>query len=82
MHACQLNSWAVYNWEREEEMTQKEFIVDVAKGLLAEDPEHDVLTDFIPPTVLSPAAQITTQAMRFHCSREQVASIARSQKYK
>ena len=82
MYACQLNSWAVYNWEREEEMSQKDFIVSVAKTLLAEDPEHVELTNFIPPTILSPAAANTTPAMRFHCSREQVASIARSQKYK
>ena len=77
-----MNSWAVYNWEREEEMTQKEFIVSVAKDLLAEDPEHVELADSIPPTILSPAAANTTPAMRFHCSGEQAASIARSRKYK
>ena len=56
--------------------------VSVAKGLLAEDPEHVELADVPPPDELSPAAAATTPAMRFHCSHEQVASIARSKKYK
>ena len=83
MHCIQLNAWAVYNWETTSgQLSQKNFIISVAQELMEEDPDHVCLDPVVTRKVLSPAAVASTPAERFHCRREEAASIASSRKYK
>ena len=82
-----MNSWAVYNWENGTKMCQKEFILQVCRAVLKEvgcEPKKSVITPGSDeePDVLSPTAATTPVVARFSCKGEQVASIARSRKYK
>ena len=81
----QLNSWAVYNWEKDAGITQKDFILSVTKGLLLEsDPDCPIFfdADDASPDLLSPAAKETPPAGRFFCRKPAEASIAKSKQYK
>ena len=85
-HACmQLNSWAVYNWENDSTMSQKDFIISAAKGLLVEsDPYCAMFGEAsVSPDLLSPAAKATPPLHRFAvCRKPFRASIAASRNYK
>ena len=83
-YTIQLNSWAVYNWENDTDMTQKTFILSVAKALLEENDPFCSLTKAasVSPDLLSPAARETPPNDRFFCSKPHEASIATSRKYK
>ena len=74
-HTQQLNAWAVYNWENNRSMSQKEFIVQVAKGILSEidHPDRSLYSgdsETESPDLLSPTARVTPAMSRFVCRLE------------
>ena len=90
----QLNAWSVFNWENESNMTQKQFILSAAMGMLVEsdcrlakwlgnhtNPDNDD-DDTDSPSLLSPTAAEQTPAARFFCTKQEMASITKSRKYK
>ena len=83
----QLNSWSVYNSQSGTDITHKNFIVSVCKGLLREfDPDCALGTDPSSGSeseeLMTPTARVTPPVSRFHCTKQEEASIARSKKYK
>jgi len=68
-----LNAWAVYNWENNMQMSQKNFIIEAVRGILAEI-KHPARALYsrgddsdMEEFIMSPAAAATPAAERFVC---------------